>query len=95
MSYEDVLVILDAAPDTPGRIEFAVGLAARFAAHLGRYLVPSPELPRAAGYADLAALEPIYREWRARAMTQAEETRTAFEAAVRRRGRMAGARRWR
>jgi nucleotide-binding universal stress UspA family protein len=87
MSYKDLLVILDAAPDTPGRIELAVGLAARFAAHLvGLYPVPSPELPRAAGYADLAALEPIYRDWRERALAQAEETRTAFEAAAQQHG---------
>ena len=87
MSYKDLLVVLDAASDTPDRIELAVGLAESFAAHLtGLYPVPSPELPRAAGYADLAALEPIYRELRARAMAQAEETRTVFEAAARRCG---------
>jgi len=87
MSYKDLLVVLDAAPDTSGRVELAVGLAERFAAHLiGLYPVPSPELPQAAGYADLAALAPIYREWRARAMAQAEQTRTAFEAAAQRCG---------
>jgi nucleotide-binding universal stress UspA family protein len=87
MSYKDLLVVLDAAPDTAARIELAAGLAERFGAHLvGLYPVPSPELPRAAGYADLAALEPIYRDWRARAMAQAEETRSAFEELARQRG---------
>jgi nucleotide-binding universal stress UspA family protein len=87
MSYKDLLVVLDAAPDTPVRIELAAGLAERCGAHLvGLYPVPSPELPRAAGYADLAALEPIYRDWRERALAQAEETHKAFERAAQLRG---------
>ncbi len=65
----------------------AAALAERFAAHLvGLYPIPSPDLPRAAGYADLAALEPVYHEWRERALQQAEETRQAFEHAARLRG---------
>jgi nucleotide-binding universal stress UspA family protein len=87
VNYKDLLVVLDAAADTPSRVELAVALAERCAAHLvGLYPVPSPELPRAAGYADLAVLEPIYREWRERALAQAEETRAAFERAAQLRG---------
>jgi nucleotide-binding universal stress UspA family protein len=87
VSYKDLLVVLDAAADTPSRIELAVGLAERCAAHLaGLYPVPSPELPRSAGYADLAVLEPLYREWRERSLAQAEETRAAFERAAQLRG---------
>ncbi len=87
MSYKDLLVVLDAADDTRGRIDLAAALAERFAAHLvGLYPIPGPELPRRAGYADLAALEPVYHEWRMRALEQAEQTREAFEHAARPRG---------
>jgi nucleotide-binding universal stress UspA family protein len=87
MSYKDLLVVLDSAADTQGRIALAVALAGRFAAHLvGLYPIPSPDLPRSTGYADLAALEPVYREWRERALEQAEATREAFEHAARLRG---------
>jgi nucleotide-binding universal stress UspA family protein len=87
MSYKDLLVVLDAAPDTSGRVDLAATLAERFSAHLaGLYPIPSPELPRRAGYADLAALEPVYHEWRARALEQAEQTREAFERAAALRG---------
>jgi nucleotide-binding universal stress UspA family protein len=81
MSYKDLLVVLDAAADdTPGRMALAAALAERFAAHLvGLYPIPQPELPRHAGYADLATLEPVYHEWRERALEQAEESRQAFE----------------
>jgi nucleotide-binding universal stress UspA family protein len=87
MSYKDLLVVLDCATDTQGRIELAAGLAERFSAHLvGLYAVPSPELPRRAGYADLAVLEPVYREWRERSLAQADATRAAFEHAAGLRG---------
>jgi nucleotide-binding universal stress UspA family protein len=87
MSYKDLLVVLDSAADARGRIDLAVGLAERFGAHLvGLYPIPSAELPRRAGYADLAALEPVYREWRERALEQAEEARQAFEHAAGLRG---------
>ncbi len=87
MSYKDLLVVLDSAPDTHGRIEFAAALAEQSAAHLvGLYPVPSPDLPRRAGYADLAALEPVYREWRERALQQADSVRESFERAARLRG---------
>ncbi|HEV2099191.1 MAG TPA: universal stress protein, partial [Stellaceae bacterium] len=87
MSYKDLLVVLDSAPDTQGRVTLAAALAERFVAHLvGLFPMPSIELPRRAGYPDLAVLEPIYREWRERALAQAEELRQAFEHAARLRG---------
>jgi nucleotide-binding universal stress UspA family protein len=87
MSYKDLLVVLDTAADTNGRIELAVMLAERFTAHLvGLYPIPSPELPRRAGYADLAALEPIYHEWRERMLEQAETIRGTFERLAGQRG---------
>ncbi len=87
MEYKDLLVVLDAAADTQGRIELAAAIAEQFAAHLAAiYPIPSPELPRSAGYADLAALEPIYREWRERALQEAERVREGFEREADRRG---------
>jgi nucleotide-binding universal stress UspA family protein len=83
MDFKDLLVVVDSAADTRGRIELAVSLAEQFAAHLvGLYPIPSPELPRSAGYSDLAVLEPIYREWRERALQQAETEREVFEHAA-------------
>lgn len=85
--YKDLLVVLDAGEDALGRLEFAAVLAERFAAHLvGLYPIPSPDLPRRAGYAELAALEPVYREWREQALERAEALHTAFEHAARLRG---------
>ena len=86
MSYKDLLVVLDAAADTRGRIELAVMLAERFTAHLvGLYPIPSPELPRRADYADLAVLEPVYHDWRELMLAQAETIRGAFERLARQR----------
>jgi nucleotide-binding universal stress UspA family protein len=83
MDFEDLLVVVDSAADTRGRIELAVSLAEQFAAHLvGLYPIPSPELPRSAGYSDLAVLEPIYREWREQTLQQAETEREVFEHAA-------------
>jgi nucleotide-binding universal stress UspA family protein len=87
MSYKDLLVVLDSAADTPGRVALAAALAERFAAHLiGLYPVPSVELPTRAGYPDLALLEPVYREWRERALEQSEALHRAFEHAAQLRG---------
>jgi nucleotide-binding universal stress UspA family protein len=84
MGYKDLVVVLDSAADTPGRIALAAALAERFAAHLiGLYPIPNIELATRAGYPDLALLEPVYREWRERALKQAEELRQAFEHAAR------------
>jgi nucleotide-binding universal stress UspA family protein len=83
MSFKDLLVVVDSAADTRGRIELAISLAERFAAHLvGLYPIPSPELPRSAGYTDLAVLEPIYREWREQALQQVATEHEAFEHAA-------------
>jgi nucleotide-binding universal stress UspA family protein len=83
MSYRDLVVVLDSAADTLGRITLAAALAERFAAHLiGLYPIPNIELPARAGYPDLAVLEPVYREWRERALKQAGELRQAFEHAA-------------
>lgn len=84
MSYQDLLVLLDAAGDTGGRLELAASLGERFKAHLvGFCQIPGPELPRRSGYADLAALEPVYREWRLRALEQTDKIRASFERAAR------------
>ena len=47
---------------------------------------PGAELPSRGGYADLAILEPVYREWRRRALDQADEARREFEEIARQRG---------
>ncbi len=87
MSWKDLLVALDPAPDTPGRVELAAALAERFAGHLvALYPVPSAELPRHAAYPDLAMLEPVYHQWREQALEQAEAARQAFEHAAQRHG---------
>src|SRR5487761_1551770 len=87
MSYKDLLVVLDTAADASGRLALAAALAERFAAHLvALYPIPSAELPSRGGYPDLAILEPVYREWRQRALDQAEEARQGFERAARLRG---------
>lgn len=87
MSWKDLLVALDPAPDTPGRVELAVALAARFTAHLAAlYPVPSTEPPRHLAYPDLVMLEPVYHQWRERALEEAEAARQAFERAAQRHG---------
>ena len=87
MGYKDLLVVVDTAADAAGRVALAAALAERFAAHLvALYPIPGAELPSRGGYADLAILEPVYREWRQRALDQAEEARRQFEQMARRRG---------
>jgi len=55
MSYKDMLVALDAAADSHGRIELAAALAERFAAHLvALFPVPSQEFLRRGGSFDTA-----------------------------------------
>jgi nucleotide-binding universal stress UspA family protein len=83
MNYKDLVVVLDSAADTPGRITLAAALAERFAAHLiGLYPIPGATLPGRAGYPDLTVLEPIYREWRERALQQADALYQGFEHAA-------------
>jgi nucleotide-binding universal stress UspA family protein len=87
MSYKDMLVALDSAADSRGRIELAAALAERFAAHLvGLYPVPSQEFLRRGGRFDPALVEPLYREWRAAALAEAEACRREFERAAGLRG---------
>jgi nucleotide-binding universal stress UspA family protein len=87
MSYKDMLVVLDPAADSRGRIELAATLAERFSAHLvGLYPVPTPELASLGGYVDATMLEPLFREWQADALAQSESCREAFERAVGSRG---------
>jgi nucleotide-binding universal stress UspA family protein len=87
MSYKDILVVLDPATDSRGRVELAAALAERFAAHLAAlYPVPQPGLSIRGGNADVALLEPLYRAWHETALAQAEECRQAFEHAARLRG---------
>ena len=46
MSYRDLVVVLNSAADTPGRITLAAALAERFAAHLiGLYPIPEHRTP--------------------------------------------------
>ena len=86
MSYKDLLVVLDSAADSNGRIDLAVALAERFGAHLvGLRSVPSPTLQSRSGYPDLAILESVYREWREREVEHTEKMREAFEHAARQR----------
>ena len=87
MGYKDLLVVVDTAADASGRVALAAALAKRFAAHLvALYPIPGAEMPSRGGYADLAILEPVYREWRQRALDQAEEARREFEQMARQRG---------
>ncbi len=87
MTYKDLLVVVDSGADASGRVALAATIAERFAAHLvALYPIPSAELPSRGGYADLAILEPVYREWRERALEQAEEARQKFENTARLRG---------
>ena len=80
MGWKDLLVMLDPAADTPGRLALAAMLAERFGAHLvGLYPVPPSEPVRPIFAPDLAGLEPLFHEWRARALTEAENTRQSFE----------------
>jgi nucleotide-binding universal stress UspA family protein len=80
MSYKDLLVVLDAAAPTRGRIELASALAGRFEAHLvGLYPLPTPERPRELGYYDPALLDPFFEELRERAREAADKVREQFE----------------
>ena len=61
MSYKDLLVVLDPDAAARGRIDLAVNLAERFAAHLvGLYPLPVPVPPSHLGYYDPALLDPFF-----------------------------------
>src|SRR4051794_31543516 len=87
MSYKDLLVVLDPELAARGRIDLAVGLAERFAAHLvGLYPLPMPQRPRELGYYDPALLDPFFEDLRERAHAAAETVRQYFEHAAGLRG---------
>ena len=87
MSYKDLLVVLDSEPAARGRLDLAVALAERFAAHLvGLYPLPTPQRPRELGYYDPALLDPFYENLRERARAAAETVREQFEHAASLRG---------
>lgn len=87
MGYKDLVVVLDSAADTPARIEVAAALAERSAAHLvGLFPVMNPEPLRRAGYLDLELINPVYLDWRQKALEQADRMREQFEHAAQLRG---------
>jgi nucleotide-binding universal stress UspA family protein len=87
MSYKDLLVVLDSEAPARGRLDLAVALAERFAAHLvGLYPLPTPQRPRELGYYDPALLDPFYENLRERARAAGETMRQHFEHAAGLRG---------
>jgi nucleotide-binding universal stress UspA family protein len=87
MSYKDLLVVLDSAAPTRGRIGLAAALAERFAAHLtGLYPLPIPQRPRELGYFDPGMLDPFFAEVRERARDAADKVREQFEHVTKLRG---------
>ena len=79
MSYKDLLVVLDPDAAARGRIDLAVNIAERFAAHLvGLYPLPVPVPPSHLGYYDPALLEPYFHELREKAQEEAERQRQTF-----------------
>ena len=87
MSYKDLLVVLDPEVPARARLDLAVALAERFAAHLvGLYPLPTPQRPRELGYYDPALLDPFYENLRERARAAAETVREHFEHAAGLRG---------
>jgi nucleotide-binding universal stress UspA family protein len=87
MSYKDLLVVLDSEPASRGRIDLAVALAERFAAHLvGLYPLPIPGAPSHFGYYDPTLLDPFFRELREKSQDVCDKEREAFEHAASLRG---------
>ena len=90
MGFKDILVALDGAPATRGRIELAAVLAERFDAHVtGLYAALGAEGPRRRGYFDYfdhSLLDPLYREYREKIEADTERARALFEEIAGRRG---------
>src|SRR6516162_992331 len=87
MSYKDLLVVLDSEPVSRGRVDLAIALAERFAAHLvGLYPLPIPLAPTPFGYYDPTLLDPYFRELREKSQEICDKEREAFEHAASLRG---------
>jgi nucleotide-binding universal stress UspA family protein len=91
MSYKDLLVVLDAEASARGRVDLAMALAERFAAHLvGLYPLPNQLLTLQAshnlGYFDPTLLAPFFADLRERAREAADTVRAMFEHAASLRG---------
>ena len=87
MSYKDLLVVLDSDAASRRRIDLAVALAERFAAHLvGLYPLPVPEIPHHLSYYDPSVLDPFFLDLREQAQAASEVEREAFEHAASLRG---------
>jgi nucleotide-binding universal stress UspA family protein len=85
--YKDLLVTLDAAPQSLVRLEVAARLAERFGAHLvGLYTATVPEAAGRYGYFDPALLDPLFREVLDKSRAEADRVRGHFEECVARRG---------
>ena len=85
--YKDLLVALDAAPQSLVRLEVAAGLAERFGAHLvGLYTATVPEVGARYGYFDPALLDPLFREVLDKSNAEADRVRGQFEDCIARRG---------
>jgi nucleotide-binding universal stress UspA family protein len=90
MGFKDILVALDTARPTHGRVELAAALAERFAAHLiGLHPTLPADAPRPHGYFDYfdrSLLDPLYREYEQKTQRESEATRHLFEEAATRHG---------
>lgn len=90
MGFKDILVALDNARPTRGRVELAAALAERFAAHLiGLHSTLPADAPHARGYFDYfdrSLLDPLYSEYQQKVHAESEATRHLFEEVATRRG---------
>lgn len=85
--YKDLLVALDAAPQSMVRLQIAAELAERFSAHLvGLYTATVPEVAGRYGYFDPALLDPLFREVLDKSRAEADGVRSRFEDCVARCG---------
>lgn len=82
MAYKDLLVVLDADPQSGDRIRVAATLAERFGAHLvGLYVMASREPPGRFDYfnSDAPLFGPLYPDIEKKTRAEAERTRNLFE----------------
>jgi nucleotide-binding universal stress UspA family protein len=82
MGYKDILVTADTSPAGAARLDLAVALAERFAAHLiGLHTSVMPPAPAGGGYFDhfdRSLLDPLYREFSERMTERQESARSMF-----------------